>query len=989
MDTLEIIGKEQYDQINVGVPEALIKIISQIDQINGKNLSLKGLNESVISVKELQAQTKTIYDETVTSQQKAAIASKEFQQNRKLEIAGTKEAIAIQKEAAKQTEILRKLDIAGAKEAIAIQKEVEKQIQQSAKVKLNASKDAANFQKLEQKQAELLTNDYSLLSTAYNEAALRAKNYTLQLGANNSVTLEAVADAKRLGDTLKQIDASVGQNQRNVGNYSGSLTNLQFSIRNIASELPNLGISIRTFAQSLSNNITPFAESVKGIIAQNRILASEGKPTVSVLKQISQGFFSISTFIGIAVIAGLKLVEFFGKAQGAAALAEKANKKYTDSLNSVAETSRNAANEEISQLTVLTKLASDNEQTTRTRTRAVKELQETYPETFGALTKQEILEGKLADAVRLTTQALLDRAAAQAAEKRFAAASEQVYDLTLAREKAVKTLAATEKRYNDARESNQKRLSQGVREEAGLVVDVRLLEIAKNKAKSTLDDISMDLEKSVKEQKKFLSDAQESAAAAGDLYFNNQPKDKKVHIKPEKDNVNEILEAQKRLTDAERDAKVEELNRNISINEEIFQDDRNSIDKRSGAYAEMYVSRLILAQVNRDKELQDVQNWFSLYQSEVDKANATEKSKRTEHQQRLLIDYETYTTRKIAIDNKYSSDVAKINTDVSKDYVKSLVNDDEIKKEIGDKGAKDAARFQKQIKDGETKRRKEGIKEEKQAAKATEEVLRGSLSLIYEIEDASQAFSKSRISKLDAESDRLKSNLQSEIDAINASGDSESAKQKKIQDATARTAQLEQGLADQRKKEQIKQAELEKAVTIASIILKTALAVTAAIAEGDPFTKIPRAIAAGVLGAAQLAVAVSTPIPQYMEGTDYHKGGLAIVGDGGERELIREPNKNPYWSPSTDTLMNLAKGTSVTPLSDFTNYGLLYGVSAQNGGSIANNMDLSMLRKDIGYLTETVKNKKEYNIMIDRHGIRTMEKKANAWTNYLGRIYNR
>ncbi len=47
------------------------------------------------------------------------------------------------------------------------------------------------------------------------------------------------------------------------------------------------------------------------------------------------------------------------------------------------------------------------------------------------------------------------------------------------------------------------------------------------------------------------------------------------------------------------------------------------------------------------------------------------------------------------------------------------------------------------------------------------------------------------------------------------------------------------------------------------------------------------------------------------QGTNFHPGGPAIVGDGGGPELIRYPNGKMTLSPGTDTLMNLPRGTEV------------------------------------------------------------------------------
>jgi len=74
------------------------------------------------------------------------------------------------------------------------------------------------------------TGAYQRLSQQYTALAQKAKDMAVVYGTNNQATIKAQQEAKNLSDRLKEIDASVGQNQRNVGNYSGALDNFKGSL---------------------------------------------------------------------------------------------------------------------------------------------------------------------------------------------------------------------------------------------------------------------------------------------------------------------------------------------------------------------------------------------------------------------------------------------------------------------------------------------------------------------------------------------------------------------------------------------------------------------------------------------------------------------------------------------------------------------------------------------------------------------------------------
>ena len=94
-------------------------------------------------------------------------------------------------------------------------------------------------------------------------------------------------------------------------------------------------------------------------------------------------------------------------------------------------------------------------------------------------------------------------------------------------------------------------------------------------------------------------------------------------------------------------------------------------------------------------------------------------------------------------------------------------------------------------------------------------------------------------------------------------------------------------------------------------IMETRTAIVKTMSELGLPLALPFMAMAGIMGAVQLATIVATPIPKYKKGTDFHKGGLAIVGDGGVNEIVKEPSRPAYLTPNKDTLLNLERGTKV------------------------------------------------------------------------------
>ena len=78
---------------------------------------------------------------------------------------------------------------------------------------------------------------------------------------------------------------------------------LSMSVAQLARETPALAAGVNTYILAISNNLPIFADAVKKVREENAALAAQGKPTVSVLKQIGSALISWQTILIAAVTA--------------------------------------------------------------------------------------------------------------------------------------------------------------------------------------------------------------------------------------------------------------------------------------------------------------------------------------------------------------------------------------------------------------------------------------------------------------------------------------------------------------------------------------------------------------------------------------------------------------------------------------------------------------------------------------------------------------
>jgi hypothetical protein len=179
----------------------------------------------------------------------------------------------------------------------------------------------------------------------------------------------------------------------------------------------------------------------------------------------------------------------------------------------------------------------------------------------------------------------------------------------------------------------------------------------------------------------------------------------------------------------------------------------------------------------------------------------------------------------------------------------------------------------------------------------------------------------------------------------------------------------EKKLLQKRRKEQKKQAEINKALAITDILINTAVGIVNALKTGN----VPLAITVGAIGAAQLAIAATTPIPQFKDG--HLQGtyeGAAMINDAKGNnyvELIERKNGNLEAYKQRNQLIHMNKGDKVHKAS--SNKAKEYLSSVSNSDLISNLNNHTMMASLQGNINSLLKLERkqtvsEYKTQTDR-----------------------
>lgn len=240
-----------------------------------------------------------------------------------------------------------------------------------AQNRYNQAADATNIQVRELDLQTKVLNQTAKYQAQINKSAEGSYNRLAAQYALNKIKLNAMSAAERsatdTGKKLEQETAAIykemirlqeatGNHRLSVGNYAKSWDGLGMSVSQVVRELPAAAVSLNTFFLGISNNIPIVIDEIKKVREQNAKFRAEGKPTVSVTKQIISALFSWQTALVILLYAlsanGKEILTWIGKAIRGKATAESMSEAFHDINQELKNTNANFG-ENVAQLQVL------------------------------------------------------------------------------------------------------------------------------------------------------------------------------------------------------------------------------------------------------------------------------------------------------------------------------------------------------------------------------------------------------------------------------------------------------------------------------------------------------------------------------------------------------------------------------------------------------------------------------------------------------------
>lgn len=184
----------------------------------------------------------------------------------------------------------------------------------------------------------------------------------------------------------------------------------------------------------------------------------------------------------------------------------------------------------------------------------------------------------------------------------------------------------------------------------------------------------------------------------------------------------------------------------------------------------------------------------------------------------------------------------------------------------------------------------------------------------------------------------------------------------------------------------LEKAKNDKQSAIFEALINTAVGVTTALASANPIL----AAVIGALGAVQVGVIASTPLPAFEKGTDFAPGGAAIVGEKGT-EMVITPSGEVALTPDKASVVDLERGSTVLTAQE-----TIAALNNFNDGArdltapnvIVQGLTRGDLDKQTKALSEAFENQTQMVAHFTKDGVETFMKHKGGKTKYYNNRYN-
>lgn len=364
------------------------------------------LKSVIIEFEQAQVKIKAFNDEL----RQTARLSKEGLNNVKLnsvtDINQAKIAILEANNAIKQKVLLEKGEI---EVATALQQAKVKQ----AKAENDLAKQKAQSEAITQKltrSEQMLQSAYSRVNSWLGKLRNEYRDLAIKKELNGKLTDAEITRMQNIesrmvayDNALKKVDASMGNHQRNVGNYAMAYNGLGNSVNQLSREMPAFANSVGTGFMAISNNLPIFFDEISKIKQANKELIAQGQPVKSVFSQIGASIFSVGTLLSVGVtlltVYGSKIVEWVSNLSGANKEIEK-QRKIRENLNKEYKQGIEYVSKESAQYVGLIQTLKRTNENSKERRDLIAKINEEYGTTLKNISNEKQFQDQLNQSVK-------------------------------------------------------------------------------------------------------------------------------------------------------------------------------------------------------------------------------------------------------------------------------------------------------------------------------------------------------------------------------------------------------------------------------------------------------------------------------------------------------------------------------------------------------------------------------------------------------------